>query len=64
MQKPNRTLLNLPVIKRKIKVVDLPLGATEDRVLGSLDFEHAVKKRGNAFYTRPACGSQQRNSLY
>ncbi|MBU2568138.1 MAG: putative cobaltochelatase [Elusimicrobia bacterium] len=34
----------LPVVKRKIKVVDLPLGATEDRVLGTLDIEKAIKK--------------------
>lgn len=33
----------LPRTKRKIKVVDLPLGATEDRVLGTLNIEHAIK---------------------
>ena len=31
-------------VKRKMKVVDLPLGATEDRVLGTLDLENAIKK--------------------
>jgi Mg-chelatase subunit ChlI len=31
-------------IKRKMKVVDLPLGSTEDRVLGTLDLESAIKK--------------------
>ncbi|MFH1666840.1 MAG: putative cobaltochelatase [Elusimicrobiota bacterium] len=34
----------LPVAGRKMKVVDLPLGATEDRVLGTLDIEKAIKK--------------------
>ncbi|MFZ5651040.1 MAG: putative cobaltochelatase [Bacillota bacterium] len=28
---------------RRVQVVDLPVSATEDRVVGSLDFEHAVK---------------------
>jgi Mg-chelatase subunit ChlI/Mg-chelatase subunit ChlD len=34
---------DLPVEKRKMTVVDLPLGATEDRVVGSLDVEKAIK---------------------
>jgi len=34
----------LPTVKRKIKVVELPLGATEDRVIGSLDIEKALRK--------------------
>ncbi|MBM3156688.1 MAG: VWA domain-containing protein [Chloroflexi bacterium] len=34
----------LPTIKRKIKVVELPLGATEDRVIGTLDIEKALRK--------------------
>ena len=29
---------------RKVKVVELPLGATEDRVVGTMDLEHALKK--------------------
>ncbi|HAY22812.1 MAG TPA: magnesium chelatase, partial [Desulfobacterales bacterium] len=28
---------------RRVQVVDLPVSATEDRVVGSLDFEHAIK---------------------
>jgi len=34
----------LEVIKRKMRVIDLPLGATEDRVLGTLDIERAIKE--------------------
>lgn len=32
----------LPTARRPVPVVDLPLSATEDRVVGSLDFEHAL----------------------
>ncbi|HID96343.1 MAG TPA: VWA domain-containing protein [Candidatus Latescibacteria bacterium] len=34
----------LPRKKRKMRVVDLPLGATEDRVVGTLDIEKALKE--------------------
>lgn len=33
----------LPFEERRMKVVDLPLGATEDRVVGSLDIEKVIK---------------------
>jgi len=33
----------LPVEEKEMRVVDLPLGATEDRVVGSLDVEKAIK---------------------
>lgn len=32
-----------PLEEREMRVVDLPLGATEDRVVGSLDIEKAIK---------------------
>ncbi len=34
----------LPVVERPVKVVDLPISATEDRVVGTLDLEHALKE--------------------
>jgi magnesium chelatase subunit D len=34
----------LPTEEREMAVVDLPLGATEDRVIGSLDVEKAIKQ--------------------
>ncbi|GBF36508.1 magnesium chelatase subunit D family protein [Methanofervidicoccus abyssi] len=35
---------NLKTVKRKMKVVDLPIGCTEDRVIGTLDIERAIKE--------------------
>jgi len=34
----------LTIIKRRIRFVDLPVSATEDRVVGTLDIEKAIKK--------------------
>jgi magnesium chelatase subunit I len=33
-----------PTMTRKVRVVELPVGATEDRVVGTMDLEHALKK--------------------
>jgi magnesium chelatase subunit D len=35
---------NVPFEEKEMVVVDLPLGATEDRVIGSLDVEKAIKQ--------------------
>jgi len=32
------------IVRRGIRVVELPVGATEDRVVGTMDLEHALKK--------------------
>ena len=39
----------LPVISKKITMVDLPLGATEDRVCGTIDIEKALTDGVKAF---------------
>ncbi|QJE74236.1 magnesium chelatase ATPase subunit I [Aerophototrophica crusticola] len=39
----------LPVAAAPVPVVDLPLGATEDRVVGALDLERALSKGEKAF---------------
>ncbi len=54
---------SLKVKKRPMKVVDLPVGATEDRVVGSLNIEKAVKEGVQAF--EPGILAQaNRNILY
>lgn len=40
---------SLRVSRIKMKVVDLPVSATEDRVVGTLDIEHAIKKGEKRF---------------
>lgn len=39
----------LPVVNKKISMVDLPLGATEDRVCGTIDIEKALTEGVKAF---------------
>jgi len=41
---------NLQSVSCAVPFVDLPIGATEDRVLGSLDFERALKEGTRAFH--------------
>jgi magnesium chelatase subunit I len=36
-------------VRRKVRVVELPVGATEDRVVGTLDLEHALKEGEKRF---------------
>jgi len=39
----------VPVVLRKVPMVDLPLGATEDRVCGTIDIEKALTQGKKAF---------------
>ncbi|SES63378.1 protoporphyrin IX magnesium-chelatase [Methanococcoides vulcani] len=53
----------IKIEKAPMKVVDLPVGATEDRVVGSLDIEKAVKEGVQAF--EPGIlANANRNLLY
>jgi magnesium chelatase subunit D len=48
---------------RQVRVVDLPVSATEDRVVGSLDFEHAVK-HGRPRFEPGLLASANRGIIY
>ena len=39
----------VPIAKKKVQMVDLPLGATEDRVCGTIDIEKALSEGIKAF---------------
>ena len=41
--------ISIPTIKKKVQMVDLPLGATEDRVCGTIDIEKALSDGVKAF---------------
>ena len=47
-----------------VPVVDLPLGATEDRVVGALDLERALSAGREGLRARPAGTRQSRLSLH
>ncbi len=40
---------NIEIVKKKIPMIDLPLGATEDRVCGTIDIEKALTEGVKAF---------------
>jgi magnesium chelatase subunit D len=48
---------------RKMKVINLPIGSTEDRVVGTLDIEHAIKK-GEKKFEPGILAQAHRNILY
>lgn len=49
--------------KGNMKVIDLPVSATEDRVVGTLDIEHAIK-RGEKKFEAGILALANRNILY
>ncbi|MCR4441776.1 MAG: ATP-binding protein [Peptococcaceae bacterium] len=53
----------LPRARRKMRVVDLPVSATEDRVVGSLDIEKAIKK-GEKHFEPGVLAQANRGILY
>ena len=53
----------VPVTRRKIRVVDLPVGSTEDRVLGTLDLEKAIKE-GEKHFEPGILAQAHRGILY
>lgn len=53
----------LPVTKRPVSVVELPLGATEDRLVGTLDIEKAIKT-GEKHFEPGILAEANRNILY
>jgi magnesium chelatase subunit D len=52
-----------PVAWQRVQVIDLPLSATEDRLVGSLDFEFAVK-HGRRRFEPGLLARANRNLLY
>jgi Mg-chelatase subunit ChlI len=53
----------LETAMRKMQVVDLPVSATEDRVVGTLDMEHAIKT-GEKRFESGILARANRNILY
>jgi len=53
----------LPRTRRKMRVVDLPVSATEDRVVGTLDIEQAIKK-GEKHFEPGVLAQANRSILY
>lgn len=53
----------LPTYTRNVPLVDLPVSATEDRVVGTLDIEHAVKE-GQRRFEPGVLASANRGILY
>ncbi len=45
----NNSAQSRPIVKKKVTMVDLPLGATEDRVCGTIDIEKALSEGVKAF---------------
>ena len=53
----------LSIVKRPVSVVELPVGATEDRLVGTIDIEKAIKK-GEKHFDPGILAEANRNILY
>ena len=53
----------LPVARRKIRFIDLPVSATEDRVVGTLDIEKAIQQ-GERHFDPGVLANANRGILY
>jgi Mg-chelatase subunit ChlI len=53
----------LPIKRRKIRFIDLPVSATEDRVVGTLDIEKAIQ-RGERHFDPGVLAAANRGILY
>jgi Mg-chelatase subunit ChlI len=53
----------LEVVKRRIRFIDLPVSATEDRLVGTLDIEKAIK-RGERHFEPGVLAAANRGLLY
>jgi Mg-chelatase subunit ChlI len=54
---------DLAVVKRQIRFIDLPVSATEDRVVGTLDIEQAIQK-GERHFEPGVLAAANRGLLY
>lgn len=54
---------NVPIMEGQMKVVNLPVSSTEDRVVGTLDIEHALKF-GEKKFEKGVLAEANRNILY
>src|SRR5436305_4722635 len=54
---------SLPISHRRMRVVDLPINASEDRVVGTLDLEHALRE-GQRRFEPGVLADANRGSLY
>ncbi len=53
----------LPIVQRRMRVVDLPINASEDRVVGTLDLEHALRE-GQRRFEHGVLAEANRGILY
>lgn len=61
--KKYKTGEEIQIIQGKMKVINLPISATEDRVVGTLDIEHAIKN-GEKKFEKGILAQSNRNILY